>query len=306
MNARIVWHMMPGDSEKFIRKSLDIRPDAIIPCLEDGVAYDPVAKQNARELLARLSSEIDWAGNEILFYPRINRSNSEYWRDDVVELMKGQCDGFVIAKEESPDRVRDVDEFISEQEERVGRTLGSTRLIVMIETALGLRRTYDIASASDRVDGLLLGREDLSYSLGIMRRLREIVESRHEELLYARSKFVADSKAAGKEAIDGAPFTFEDEGYMLQDSALAARLGFTGKLSAHPKHAHYIREGFAPEPGDVEIAREMLAKADEYRTQGAAPVFAVAGMEVTPPIVEQARLVVARAEAAQKKALVRS
>ena len=253
---------------------------------------------------ARLSREIDWTANEILFYPRINRSNSEYWRDDIIELLDGRVDGLVIAKEESPDRVRDVDLFLAEQEAERGIPVGRTPLILMIETALGLHRTYELALACDRVEGLLLGREDLSYSLGIMRRLREMVESRHDELLYARSRFVAECRAAGKEAIDGAPFTFEDEGYMLDDSALAARLGFTGKLSAHPKHVVAIRAGFAPEQADVEIARAMLAKAEDYVGAGAAPVFAVAGMEVTPPIVEQARLVVQRAEAAERKAVV--
>jgi citrate lyase subunit beta / citryl-CoA lyase len=299
MNPRIVWHMMPGDSERMIRKSLEIRPDVIIPCLEDGVVYDPIAKQQARELLVRLSTEIDWQANGILYYPRINRSNSEYWRDDVLELMNGKFDGFVIAKEESPDRVRDVAEFITEQEQRLGRPVGELKLIVMIETALGLHRTYELASATDRVEGLLLGREDLSASLGIMRRLREIFESKHEELLYARSKFVAECKAAGREAIDGAPFTFQDEAYMLHDCGLAARLGFTGKLSAHPKHAEFIRKGFLPDPEDVAIARQIVDGAQEYVDRGEAPVFGVAGMEVTPPVVEQARLVVARAERAQ-------
>jgi citrate lyase subunit beta/citryl-CoA lyase len=293
--------MMPGDKERLVRKAVEFRPDAVIPCLEDGVAYEPAAKQAARELLVRLSSEVDWAGEQILFYPRINRSNSEYWRDDVVSLLEGKPDGLVIAKEESPDRVRDVDEFLAEQERRTGRAEGSVPLIVMVETALGLHRAYELASASPRVEGLLLGREDLSASLGIMRRHSEMVSSGHEELLYARSKFVLDCKAAGKEAIDGASFTYSDEGYMSHDSSLAARLGFTGKLSAHPKHVKSIRLGFTPDPADVEIARQMVEMTAEYEKNGDAPVFGVAGMEVTPPIVDQARLVLARAAWAERE-----
>jgi citrate lyase subunit beta/citryl-CoA lyase len=300
MNPRVVWHMMPGDSERMIRKSAELGVDAIIPCLEDGVSYSDAAKQAARELLVRLSTEIDWDANEVLFYPRINRSNSKYWRDDVTTLLEGRVDGLVIAKEESPDRVRDVDEYLTEAERRTGRPEGSIPLIVMVETALGLYRTYDLAAATPRVQGLLLGREDLSASLGIMRRHSEMISSNHEELLYARSKFVADCKAAGTEAIDGASFTFTHEEYMRYDSSLAARIGFTGKLSAHPAHIPAIRAGFNPDPEDVEIAREMLARGEEFEANGNAPVFGVAGMEVTPPIVDQARLLLARAASAEK------
>lgn len=302
MNPRVVWHMMPGDKERLIRKAVEFRPDAVIPCLEDGVAYEPSAKHAARELLASLSAEINWAAEQILFYPRINRSNSEYWRDDIAVLLGGKPDGLVIAKEESPDRVRDVDAFLSEQERRTGRPEGSVPLIVMIETALGLHRAYELASSSPRVEGLLLGREDLSASLGIMRRHSEMVSSGHEELLFARSKFVLECKAAGKEAIDGASFTYSDEDYMTHDSSLAARLGFTGKLSAHPKHVAAIRRGFMPDSEDVEIARQMIELTEEYEKKGDAPVFGVAGMEVTPPIVDQARLILARAQWAETEA----
>lgn len=300
LNPRVVWHMMPGDSERMIRKSAELGVDAIIPCLEDGVTYTEEAKQSARELLVRLSTEIDWAGHRVLFYPRINRSNSEYWRDDIAALLNGKPDGLVIAKEESADRIRDVDEFLSLEELRTGRPDRSIPLIVMVETALGLYRTYELATSTPRVQGLLLGREDLSASLGIMRRHSEMISSNHEELLYARSKFVLDCKAAGVEAIDGASFTFTHEGYMQYDASLAARIGFTGKLSAHPKHVAAIRAGFTPDREDVEIAREMVERTKEFQAKGNAPVFGVAGMEVTPPIVDQARLVLARSASAER------
>ena len=288
--------MMPGDSEKMIRKSADLRPDAIIPCLEDGVAYTDEAKAAARQLIVRLSQEVDWRSLNVLVYPRINTSNSRYWRDDISALVEGALDGIVIAKEESPDRVRDVDEFLAAEEERVGRSVGSIGLILMVETALGLHRTYELATASRRVEGLLLGREDLQASLGVMRRVSDSLASGSEELLYARGHFVAACKAAGKEAIDGASFVYDDPVYMLRDASLTARLGFTGKLSAHPKHIDSIRAGFAPEASDIQVASEMVERGEAMLADGVAPVFGVAGMEVTPPIVAQARLVLLRAE----------
>jgi citrate lyase subunit beta / citryl-CoA lyase len=295
-NLRIIWHMMPAGSERMIRKSVDLRPDAVIPCLEDGVAYDTRLKSEARQMVVRMSREVDWRSLNILYYPRINRTNSVYWRDDVATLFDGHIDGLVVGKEESPDRVRDLDEFMAEQEERTGRPIGSVGLILMIETALGLHRTFELVTACSRVEGALLGREDLQASLGVMRRVDDSLADGSLELAYARGRVVAECKAAGKEVIDGASFSYIDESYMLRDASLTARMGFTGKLSAHPNHVKFIRKGFGPDARDVQIASEMVERGDQMLAQGEAPVFGVAGMEVTPPIVEQARLVVKRAE----------
>lgn len=296
MKERIVWHMMPAETERLIRKSAEFAVDAIIPCLEDGTAYTPEAKQEAREILKRVREEIDWADKGILFYPRINRSNSEYWHDDVKALVAMKVDGLIIAKEESPDRIRDVCALITEEEVKNGLEPGSIRVTVMLETALGLTRCYEMASADSRVDAVMVGREDLSSNLGIFRRHSELLEGGNMELLYARSKAVADCRAAGKRALDGASLTFTDAEYMAFDCSLASRLGFSGKLSAHPKHIDAIRAGFSPLPEDIEIAQQMVEGAKKMSDAGVSPVLGVAGMEVTPAVVPQAQLVLDRAK----------
>jgi citrate lyase subunit beta/citryl-CoA lyase len=293
---KIIWHMMPAENERLVRKSADFKVDAIIPCLEDGTAYTSEAKQAARESLARVRDEIDWKKKGILFYPRINRSNSEYWHDDVRALVAMKVDGLIIAKEESPDRIRDVCDLISSEEEKHGIKSGSIRVTIMLETALGLVRCYEMASADPRVDGVMVGREDLSSNLGIFRRHAELLEGGNLELLYARSKVVADCRAAGKYALDGASLTFTDEDYMAFDCSLAARMGFSGKLSAHPRHIETIRAGFSPLPEDVEIALQMVEGAKAMSDRGEAPVLGVEGMEVTPAVVPQAQLVLDRAK----------
>jgi citrate lyase subunit beta / citryl-CoA lyase len=296
MRQRIIWHMMPAETERLVRKAADFKVDAVIPCLEDGTAYRPEAKRAARESLAHICREIDWAARGIDFYPRINRSNSPYWHEDVKVLVEARVAGLIIAKEDSPDRARDVCQLISHEEERHGIPAGSIRVTVMLETALGLTRCYDLANADPRIEAVMLGREDMSRDLGIFRKYKELLESGNVELLYARSKVVADCRAAGKMALDGAPLTFTDADYMARDCSLAARLGFAGKLSAHPKHIDAIRAGFTPDPEDIEIARQMVDGAKAMEEAGQAPVLAVAGFEVTPSVVPQAQLVLDRAE----------
>ena len=291
----IIWHMLPGENERLLRKAADLQIDAVIPCLEDGTAYRHEAKQAARESIAKVRDEIDWAGLGIAFYPRMNRSNSPYWHDDVTALVEARVDGIIIAKEDSPDRVRDVCRWIGAEEDRNHLPVGSIPVTIMLETALGLTRCYELASSDPRVEAVMIGREDLSSDLGIFRRHAELLEGGNLELLYARSKVVADCRAAGKMALDGASLTFQDETYMAYDCALAARLGFSGKLSAHPRHVPAIRAGFSPLPEDIKIAQEMVDGAAAMWEAGTAPALGVAGMEVTPAVVPQALLVLERA-----------
>ena len=282
--------MLPGENERLLRKAADLKIDAVIPCLEDGTAYRPEAKQAARESIAKVRDELDWAGLGIAFYPRMNRSNSPYWHDDVRALVAARVDGIIIAKEDSPDRVRDVCALIAVEEERNGLPVGGIPVTVMLETALGLTRCFDLASCTPT----RRGRDDRARGPELRPRhlpsARRAARGREPRVALRRSKVVADCRAAGKVALDGASLTFQDETYMAYDCALAARLGFAGKLSAHPRHVDAIRAGFSPFPDDIEIARQMVEGAKAMSDAGNAPALGVAGMEVTPAVVPQAQL----------------
>ncbi|HEY8480302.1 MAG TPA: CoA ester lyase [Spirillospora sp.] len=292
---RVIWLMMPGGDRNMIVKSLKYRPDVIIPCLEDGVAYDDEAKKAAREVLADVLGGDAFGSRDVLVYPRINHPSGPYWRDDVDVVVGTEATGIVIPKTESADEVRTVAEYVAAAEARAGRAEGAVRIVAMIETARGVLRAEEIASAHERVRGLLFGREDYSASVGLMRRHADSLAEGSPELLFARSAVVTAAQAAGVEAIDGAAFTLVDEEYIARDASLTARLGFTGKLAAHPAHVAGIRAAYTPDPGDLEAARKMLELERESAAAGTAAVGGVDGMEVTPPVIAQAKLLVRRA-----------
>jgi citrate lyase subunit beta/citryl-CoA lyase len=166
----------------------------------------------------------------------------------------------------------------------------------MIETTTGLRNAYELASCDDRVEGLLFGKEDYSASLRCLKDDEMRYETLRDELDYSRGKVTVDASAADVEAIDGPPFSYVDEEYMWRDCNKAARLGFTGKLVAHPNQIEPAHKGFAPSEAEVERAEQMLGLEEDATAQGRAAVGAVENQEVTPPVVDQARLVLERAE----------
>lgn len=294
-SERVIWLMMPGGDRALIDKSMRYGPDAITPCLEDGVAYDPDHKRRAREVLREALSEGRFAAQDILVYPRINHPTGPYWIDDITALIDTEAGGLVIPKTESGEQVRAVADEVAKAEAAAGREEGSIRIVAMIETARGVLRAEEIAAADPRVRGLLFGREDYSASIGLMRRHTDSLAELSPELLYAKSAVVTAAQAVGVEAIDGAAFTLKDQSYIDRDASLTARLGFTGKLAAHPAHVAGIRRGFTPDPPDVEVAEKMVQLERDAEAAGLAAVGGVDGMEVTPPVVAQAKLLLRRA-----------
>ena len=68
----------------------------------------------------------------------------------------------------------------------------------LIETPHALIKAYDIATASDRMAGLVFGIADFAANLGI----REIVENQNQNFHYSKQAVVVAAKAAGLHAID--------------------------------------------------------------------------------------------------------
>lgn len=295
-DLRTIWMMMPGGDASMIVKSLKYQPDVIIPCIEDGVPYNDAAKSEARELLKEVLGGSRFKDVDVLVYPRINHPSGPYWKEDLDAVLQTEASGIVIPKTESAEEVRAVAEQIEAAEIAAGRTAPGLRIIAMIETAKGVLRAEEIASAHPRVRGVLFGREDFSASVGLMRRHEDSLREGSPELLFARSAVVTAAQVAGVEAIDGAAFTLTDMDYINKDASLTARLGYTGKLAAHPAHVKGIRWAYTPVPEDLELASLMVAVESNAEETGEAAVAGVAGMEVTPPVVAQAKLLLKRAE----------
>ena len=216
-------------------------------------------------------------------------------------LVQTEASGLVIPKTESGDEVREVVKFLEAAEAAAGRKVG-LKIIAMIETARGVMRAEDIASAHPRIRGVLFGREDYSASVGLMRRHKDSLAEISPELLYSRSQVITAAKSAGVEAIDGAAFTLVDHEYIKRDASLTARLGYTGKLAAHPAHVEGIRSAYTPDPEDLEVAHKMVELETSSAASGMAAVGGIAGMEVTPPVIAQAKLLIKRAKWVEENA----
>ena len=84
----------------------------------------------------------------------------------------------------------------------------------------------------------------------------------------------------------------DEEAYRLRVQR-ARRLGFEGAFCIHPKQVPIVNAAFSPDAEEVAHAEALVSEFDRQLAAGRA-AFAFKGRMVDLPMVEQARLVVAR------------
>src|SRR5207244_1939685 len=150
----------------------------------------------------------------------------------------------------------------------------------------GVRHAYEIASAP-RVQALIFGAVDLGTGLGLEPR------PDGQEILYARSKVVVDSAAAGiRPPIDVVHLDIHDDEGLEAECRLARSLGFRGKACIHPRQVPIVNSVFAPSDAELAWARQVIDAYEQAESEGRG-VLALNGAMVDLPVVERARRVLA-------------
>lgn len=180
---------LPGNTPSMMLNAGIHQPDGIILDLEDSVAPDK--KFEARILVRNALRQVDFYGAERMV--RINQLPAGL--EDLDEIISAKVHLILIPKCESAEHVRQCDERI----QSILDTNGMDQpvfLMPIIESALGIEKAFDIATASSSVVALAIGLEDYTADLGVKR------TASGEESLYARTRLVNACKAAGIQPID--------------------------------------------------------------------------------------------------------
>jgi citrate lyase beta subunit len=206
---------------------------------------------------------------------RINGVDTQWHVDDLELANELELDAIVLPKA-NPDAVVELGP-------------DGPPLIAIVETADGLRRAFETAELP-RVELLLLGAADLGAELRLEPRPDGL------EILYARSKVVNDSAAAGIRApLDVVHLDIRDLSGLEASARFARSLGFGGKACIHPDQVDVVNEVFTPEDGDVAWARKVVAAFEQGERDGRGAVE-LEGTMVDLPVVERARQVLAAAQ----------
>jgi citrate lyase subunit beta/citryl-CoA lyase len=281
----------PGHRRDLIEKAIRSGSDAVIIDLEDAVALE--AKPQARELLS------DLPPSPIPLFVRTNGPETGMIWDDVIAAGSAGVAGLVIPKAEHPDIIIQIDGALTALEMTHGHPVGSIGIIPLIESAVGVRNTYDMAIASDRVECVMFGggeQGDLVADLGCE------WTPEGTGLMQARSQVLLSSRAAGIEHPFEAVFMdFRNHEALRVESELARRLGYVGKVAIHPGQVPVINDVFTPAPEVVEYQRKVLAAFEQAEAEGSASI-SVDGKMVDYAVARVARTIIARADAAERAA----
>ncbi len=265
---------LPGNSPGMFLNAGLHSPDGVILDLEDSVAPD--RKDEARILVRNALRAVDFYGAERMV--RINQG--ERGLDDLEYVIPHNVHLVLIPKCESSETVRKVDEKIRDIKGREAQD-EAVFLMPIIESAAGVEKAFDIATASASVVAVAIGLEDYTADLGVQR------TKEGKESLYARNRIVVAARAAGVQPIDS---VFSDVGDMeglLENVINSKSMGFEGMGCIHPRQIAVIREGFSPTADEIEKAKKIVAAFREALQQGIG-VVALGTKMIDPPVVARA------------------
>ena len=239
---------VPGTRPERFTKALDSGADSVIIDLEDAVAAED--KQTARNAIRTAWPSFNTEQKKRLII-RSNSPGSQFYAADLILAQELDLPCLLIPKSESLDQINGA-----------AQILPNTAIIPMIETAIGLDRINDIATA-EQVLRLALGNLDLQADLGM------VCDSQESELHTARFQIVLASRLAQiAPPIDGVTPSTDDIERITNDAERAKRMGFGGKLCIHPKQVPLVKAAFLPSAEEISWAFRVI-EADKASKGGA-------------------------------------
>ncbi|MEU9169440.1 CoA ester lyase [Streptomyces sp. NPDC048420] len=272
----LTWLYVPGDRPEIVTKALAAGADVVVIDLEDAVAPD--RKRYAREATAERLTD----PQPTPVHVRVNAVDSPLATADLAALasLPGVC-GLRLPKVTSPAQITHVAAATARPQG------GSPPLYALLESALGIERAYDIATAHPTLRGIALGEADLRADLA----LRD-----DTGLDWPRSRIVVAARAAALPPPPQSvhPDTRDLDG--LQASCVRGRaLGFLGRAAIHPRQLPVIERAYLPTEEEIEQAETVLKAAETEQGAQALPN----GTFIDAAVVAQAHRALALAHRAR-------
>jgi len=257
----------PGHSMKLHQNAADAVKspvDHVMADFEDACPYEFKGEKSRKTMVEALNT-LDFGKKVVTVRP--NNIHSPFFKGDMEAVMLGapnRFHGIMLPKTRGPEDIRQVSKVLDDLEKRGGWKY-RVQIESLIETPHALVLAYEIATASDRMCGLVFGIADFAANLGV----REIVDNQNQNFHYAKQGVVVAAKAAGLHAVDNVflrlwrnddkPERIEELKRGLREKNTgAANLGMDGTWVIHPQQAEIANACYTPSQEQVDEARRVV------------------------------------------------
>lgn len=272
---------MPGSNARALEKARTLPADALILDLEDAVTPD--AKVDARRQVVEAVKAQGYGNREIMV--RTNGLDTSWGADDLAAASTSGADVILIPKVESAEMVQDAVQMM----EAAGAP-EEMSLWCMMETPRGMLNAAEIADASPRLGGFVMGTSDLAKDLNCAHTADRL------PMITGLGLCMLAARAAGLAILDGVYLDLNDaEGYRAH-CVHGMELGMDGKTLIHPKQIAAANEVFSPDPSEIAFSNRVIEAHAEAEAKGQGVVL-VDGRLIENLHVETARRKVALARA---------
>jgi citrate lyase subunit beta/citryl-CoA lyase len=252
---------MPINNPRFVQRSWTRNCDYLNFDFEDSVPQSQ--KPYARTIVQDAIAAAHKGAAEVTL-----RINCAYPEADIPAAVWPGLKQINHPKAETPEQIRRAERLVSEIERVRGIRPGTVRIGASIETTLGTVNSYEIASASPRIDAFSGGAGyDMSMDMGV-----EMFVG-FDQFTYNRGEGELIALALGLERAGGV-YVSDTTGSVgdSNQSAVRAeanrRAGFRSGGGLHPNVVEPQNRGLTPPPEEVEEATRILAYFQELDQRG--------------------------------------
>ena len=258
----------PASKPEIVEKAFNSNADCIVIDLEDAVHHDK--KEEARSFVVDFLSK----PASKPFLVRINDLNGPWGVSDLESISGPNLLGIRIPKTSSVETVKKASKILDSKK-------CNAQMHLLIESALGVVKAFEIATSDSRVTALSLGEADL---------LSDLKATNDEALAFSRLSILVAARAARLKQPSQSVYANTKDLDGLKASTLRGKAtGFFGRSVIHPNQIEIVNEIFTPTQDEVEKARELLDLYDQMQASGNSVMALPNGDMIDPANIHYAK-----------------
>ena len=275
---------MPGSNLRALEKAKTLPVDALIFDLEDSVSPDKKALARTQVVAATKEALSGAYGNRQIMI-RSNSLDTDWGEADLRAAAGAAPDAILLSKVNNAQDIHRAQAILEDAglDDR-------TSIWAMMETPLGILHAEEIAAASSRMGGFVMGTSDLVKD----------IHGRHTTtrlpVIASLNLCVLAARAYQLLVLDGVYLDLEDGAGFSASCEQGLELGFDGKTLIHPKQIEVANTVFAPSAAELEFAGRIISAHAEAVAEGKGVVL-VDGKLIESLHVQDAHRIVALSEA---------